>query len=491
MKRVHPEYSRRRVRPMMRRATTGASIVVLLALAGCADMSDLGPRAALRDAPSLGLVAGDATVSDVDSRWWQALGDPQLNELIERALKGNPNLQIAGGRLARAQALTAVAAAAGRPQINGSLDLTRQKFSNNFIYPPPLGGSIQESGTLQLNGSWELDFFGKNRAALDAAIGSANAAAADAQAARVLLASNVARGYVQWARLSGQLAVAQRTLAQREETFKLVRDRLSAGLDTHLELRQSEGSLPEARQQIEAVREQITLTRHALDALVSEPNVTKTFTPPELMAIKTIAIQSVIPADLLGRRADVAAARWRVEAAASDVKNAKAQFYPNINLVAFAGFQSIGFDTLLRSGSQQGGVGPAVRLPIFEGEKLRANLRGKAADLDVAIESYNAAVIDAVRDAADQVTSARSVLRQQIEQRNAQTASEAAYEIALQRYGAGLGNYLNVLAAETAVLTQRRQAVDLAARALDTQIGLARALGGGYQSPVSTAATLH
>ena len=476
----------------MARATTVVGVAALLVLAGCADMSGIGPRAALRDAPSLGLVAGEgATASDVDSHWWQAFGDPQLNDLVELALEGNPNLQIAAARLARAQALTTVAAAAGKPQLNGSLDLTRQKFSNNFIYPPPLAGSIQESGTLQLNGSWELDFFGKNRMALDAAIGSANAAAADAQAARVLLASNVARDYVQWARLSGQLAVAQRTLAQRDEIFKLVRDRVSAGLDTHLELRQSEGSLPEARQQIEAVSEQIALTRHALDALVSQPNVTQTLTPPSLTAIKKIVIQPVIPADLLGRRADVAAARWRVEAAGSNVKNAKTQFYPNINLVAFAGFQSIGFDTLLRSGSQQWGVGPAVRLPIFEGGKLRANLRGKTADLDVAIESYNAAVIDAVRDAADQVTSAQSVLRQQAEQRNAQTAAEAAYEIALKRYGAGLGNYLQVLAVETAVLTQRRQAVDLAARALNTQIGLARALGGGYQSPVTTAAALH
>ena len=143
------------------------------------------------------------------------------------------------------------------------------------------------------------------------------------------------------------------------------------------------------------------------------------------------------------------------------------------------------------SGSQQWGVGPAIRLPIFEGGKLRASLRGKTADLDAAIESYNAAVIDAVRDVADQVTSAQSVLRQQVEQRSAQSAAEGAYQIALQRYGAGLGNYLNVLAAETAVLAQRRQAVDLDARALDTQVGVARALGGGYQPPVTTAAALH
>ncbi|MEP6823984.1 MAG: efflux transporter outer membrane subunit, partial [Ramlibacter sp.] len=209
--------------------------------------------------------------------------------------------------------------------------------------------------------------------------------------------------------------------------------------------------------------------------------------PPALSAINRVAMPAAIPANLLGARADVAAARWRVEAAGYDVKNARAQFYPNINLVAFAGFSSIGLSRLVESGSQQWGVGPAIRLPIFEAGRLRANLRGKTADLDAAVESYNAAVIDAVREVADQVASGQSVTRQQVEQRQAQEAAEAAYDIAIQRYKAGLGNYLNVLTAENAVLAQRRLAVDLAARALDAQVGLMRALGGGYSADAVTA----
>jgi NodT family efflux transporter outer membrane factor (OMF) lipoprotein len=477
----------------LRRPAVVAAAAMALVLAGCADMGSVGSHARLRDADSLGLAAmrttSDASVPAVDNQWWLAFGDAQLNALIDQALEGNPTLQIANARLARAQAAIAVVEANDKPQVNGALDLTRQKFSSKYIYPPPLGGSTQETATLQLSASWELDFFGKNRSALDAALGTANAAAADADAARVLLASNVARGYFQWARLQDRLAVAKRTLAQREETLKLVRDRVSAGLDTRLELKQSEGGLPEARQQIEALNEQIALAQHALDALVAKPNATQALAPPALAGIKPMALQPAIPADLLGRRADIAAARWRVEAATGDVAYAKTLFYPNINLVAFAGFASIGFGNLLNSGSQQWGVGPAVRLPIFEGGRLRANLRGKSADRDAAIESYNATVLDAARDVADQVASAQSVVRQQAEQRDAQTAAEAAYDIAVQRYGAGLGNYLNVLTAETSVLAQRREAVDLAARALDTQVGLARALGGGWQPATETAAT--
>jgi NodT family efflux transporter outer membrane factor (OMF) lipoprotein len=190
---------------------------------------------------------------------------------------------------------------------------------------------------------------------------------------------------------------------------------------------------------------------------------------------------------LLARRADVAAARWRVEAATQDVAGARSQFYPNVNLVAFAGFSSIGLDRLLGTGSEQWGLGPALHLPLFDGGRLRANLRGKSAELDAAIESYNAVVIDAVRDVADQLSSAQAIARQQAEQHAALAASENAYDIARRRYEAGLGNFLSVLAAETAVLNQRRQGVDLTARALDTQVSLMRALGGGYRAELPTA----
>ena len=244
--------------------------------------------------------------------------------------------------------------------------------------------------------------------------------------------------------------------------------------------------MPEARQQSEALQEQAALARHALAALIGQPNVDPVLAAQPLEAVHPIPVAPVLPADLLGRRPDVAAARWRVEAAMSDVANAKTQFYPNVNLVAFAGFSSIGLDRLLQSDSQQWGVGPAVRLPLFDGGRLRANLRGRTAELDLAIESYNAAVIDAVRDVADQISSMQSIARQQDEQRAAQQAAESAYAFARQRYDGGLGNYLQVLSAETAVLGQRRLAVDLAARTLDTQVALLRALGGGYRPDAAT-----
>ncbi|HEY9024157.1 MAG TPA: TolC family protein, partial [Burkholderiaceae bacterium] len=190
--------------------------------------------------------------------------------------------------------------------------------------------------------------------------------------------------------------------------------------------------------------------------------------------------------------ADVTAARWRVEAGTHDLKAARAEFYPSVNLLAFAGFTSIGLDNLLHADSRQLGVGPAISLPIFDAGRLRANYRAKSADVDGAVETYNAAVLEALRDSADALAAVRHVDVQRAEQARALDSAEQAYDLASQRYGSGLGSYLTVLAAETNVLAQRRLDADLKARALDVQAQLARALGGGYVAadgaPVQVAA---
>ena len=456
---------------------------VVLTLSGCASSAGIASTAQTIAPISIGLdpaSAGSAVVPAVPADWWRSFGDPALTGLVERALADNPSLKLAQARLARARAAVNGAQAAEGPQVNGSLDVTRQRFSATSIYPPPLGGSIRTLGTAQIGGSWELDFFGRNRAAIDAAVGTQRAAQADVQAARNLLASKVARTYVQLGRLFAQREVAQRSLTQRDEILALIRQRVQGGLDTTVEQRQGEGALPESRQQIEALDEQIALTRHALAALtVQAPNALDTLIVP-LRSVQAVPLPAAVPADLLGRRADIAAARWRIEAATGDTKSANAQFYPNINLTAFVGLASIGLDQLIKSGSEQYGAGPAIRLPIFDSGRLRANLSVKTADLDAAIESYNGAVLDAVHDVADQIASLRGVDRQQAEQVRAQAAAESAYDLSAQRYKAGLGTYLTVLNAEATVLAQRRQSADLKARALDAQIALIRSLGGGY-----------
>ena len=171
-----------------------------------------------------------------------------------------------------------------------------------------------------------------------------------------------------------------------------------------------------------------------------------------------------------------------------DTDVARAQFYPDINLHAFVGLSSIGLGELLKADSRQLGFGPAIHLPIFDAGRLRANLRVRNAERDLAIDSYNALVRDGVREVVDQLGSLQSLARQQREQAAAQAAAESAYDLIGQRYQAGLASYLAVLNAESQLLSQRRLAVELQARVLDRQVALVRALGGGYSDAADAVA---
>lgn len=465
----------------------GLSAALLTAvLPGCADFSGITPQAKLSDATSLGLAGATHASAPLDSQWWHAFGDATLDRLEAQALQTSPSLKLAQARFAAAQAAARFTQSASGPQLAAQLNLTQQRYTANGAVPPPLAGSVRDSGTAQLALNWELDFFGKNSAALQAALGHERAAQADAQAARVLLTAQVAQTYFAWVGLSEQRSVASRALAQREETLKLVQERFDAGLDSPVDLRQAQGSLPEARLQLTMLDEQIELTRNALAALVADTNVSLALNIPKQAAISNMPFDASLNANLLGQRADIAAARWRVQAADGNVDSSRAQFYPNINLAAFAGFSSIGLDQLLQSGSQQWGVGPALSLPLFDSGRLRANLGVKTAERDAAVESYNTTVINAVHEVADQLASRQAIALQQAEQAQAAQAAQDTYAAALERYRSGLLNALQLLGAEAPVLAQRRQSVDLRTRALQNQVALARALGGGFaaQSPL-------
>jgi NodT family efflux transporter outer membrane factor (OMF) lipoprotein len=259
-----------------------------------------------------------------------------------------------------------------------------------------------------------------------------------------------------------------------------VRQRIAAGLDTVVELRQAEGLIAQSRVEIEALSEAIGRARHALAELSGQnPQALDTFAPT-LAAARARPLPQALPADLLGRRADLVAQRWRVEAALRDVDVARTQFYPNVSLTAFIGLSSLGLDRFLDAGARVYGVGPAVSLPIFDAGRLRANLSARSADVDAAVEGYNGALLHALREVADELTSLRSLELQLRAQQDATAAADSAFDLARQRYQAGLGNFLTVLTAQTNVLTQRRAATDLKARHLASEVALSRALGGGY-----------
>jgi NodT family efflux transporter outer membrane factor (OMF) lipoprotein len=464
---------------MNRTALKLTALVSALWLAGCASPGvAVAPRAVLEPA-TLGAF-GIAPAWPAE-RWWSAWGDARLEAIVDQALAGSPSLKSAEERVRLAQAAADAAGAAHKPQANLSVELTDQRFTENGLIPPPLAGATRWNNSAQIGVGWELDLFGRQRAALDAAIGQSRAAQADAQAARVLLAGNVASAYFNLARLIENRRLATESLAQREQVLALVRQRISAGLDTRVELRQAEGLIAQTQVEIEAIDEATARARHALAELAGQGPQAFDALAPTLAAVRSTELPAALPADLIGRRADLVAQRWRVDAAAKDVDAARAQFYPNVNLVAFVGLSSLGLDRFVEAGARTYGVGPALHLPLFDGGRLRAQLDAKRADADAAVDAYNGTLLRALREVADEVTSLQSLERQQRAQAEATVAADAAYDLAVQRYQAGLGNFLVVLTAQTNVLAQRRAAADLKARHLAAEVALSRALGGGYR----------
>jgi len=464
----------------------GAAFAATFLVVGCASFDGSGlPRFHLIDGNQIESAESlkKSAISPASwpvSNWWERYGDPQLSQLVTEALKDSPSLRIAEARMRQATALAGIADAARSPQVSGKLNDTRQRFSANSTVPKPLAGTWNSFNETTLNFSYEFDFWGKNQAAVDAALDRMHASEVDARAANLILTFGVVQTYFRLAQAYEQLDLAELVLKQREDLLGLTRQRVTAGIDSDVELKQAESALPSGRQQLAAWHEAIAITRNQLAALLGKgPDRGFALARPGLTHEQVVELPSSVPADLIGRRPDVVAQRWRVEAAGRDIDVAKAQFYPNISLLAFVGFQSLGLSQFLKAGSQVTGMGPAVSLPIFDGGRLRGNLGARHADYDAAVEQYNQTLVDALHDVVNQLTSIQWLVEQRDQQVLAVQTAQIAYELSMQRYRAGLGNYLQVLIAESQVHIQKKLLIDLNARALQLDANLIRALGGG------------
>ncbi|ARP86147.1 efflux transporter outer membrane subunit [Bordetella genomosp. 9] len=458
-----------------------SSLLVVIALSGCAFM-DKGPDAVPElSGQKLGL--SDQAPAWPTTQWWERYGDPQLNALVQEALANNPSMTSAQARLAQANAAVRGARAPLFPRVDANYSLTRERMSENYIYPEPLAGSVQSDTRLGLDFSYELDFWGKNRAALQSALSREQAAEADRQAARTMLSSAMVQSYLSLQNAFAQREVLKRIIAQREETLSITRQRFGAGLDTQVEVKQAESQLSQAKVELTQIETTLAQLRNQVAALAGAGPQRGQSLQPVTLTVPAGGIPAAVPLELLGHRADVAAARWRAEAARRTIDVAKAQFYPNVNLTAFIGFQALGTNNLLEAASRTASIGPAISLPIFHGGELNANLAGRRADADLAVSDYNQTVLDAVRQVADALDALRLIGRETAEQRQARESIDAAYELAVNRYKAGLGNYLTVLIAQNDVLAQARRETDLRYRAYKLDADLANALGGGYVAP--------
>jgi NodT family efflux transporter outer membrane factor (OMF) lipoprotein len=443
-----------------------------LLLAGCS-VPQAHPAVAPTAPEKLGL--GSAQAPLVATDWWRGLGDPQLDRMIDDALAGNPSLTIALARLRQAEAVLATRRADDGP--SASLDAQEQysRISGRYTIPPPYAGTTQWLGQAQANLNWTIDLFGRQAAAIEAARASARAAALDVTAARLALAGSVAQTYVELARAERQAAIARRTITTRTRLLGLIQARIRHQLASQIDAEGAQTLLAQARVALARAESQAALSRNALAALTGHGlDYPATIAPTKLAFDTALSIPATVPADLLARRPDIAAALARIDAAAKGQDVARKAFLPNINLTALAGFQAVGLGNLFTADAGTVGAGPAIHLPIFDSGRLRAGLAGAT--------DYNNRLVGAVREAADAVTRSRTIATERARQAEVTRGLAETRRLNAIRVSSGLQSQLGLIDPDIRQLEAEQADANLAADAVQARIALAVALGGGFSS---------
>lgn len=458
------------------------SCALLLALGGCAHMSDDSGALPLRDAAGAQLAHGIALAHEgwPPALWWTQYGDAQLNALIRQALKDGPSMQAANARFATARATLQVSVTDQGAKLDADASINRQRYSSNGFFPAPLGGAYFTETTPQLVASYNVDWWGKHKAAIGAAVGEVNARLAENAEAEENLVAAVAQTYyaiqADWARLDNLNQVK----SLQEQLVADKAKRIANGIATSSAERQAEIDLGATRQQATRLDTQIAHEREALRALVGGDAQALADLAPHALPQVDPALPAKLGGDLLARRPDLQAARWRVEASLDHIDSAKAAFYPDINLSAFVGNDVIAFDDLLKYPSRTVFLGGTFNLPLFDNGRLNAKLAGARSQRNEAIADYNQAVVDAVRDVAQQGLAVRGVQKLIEEQNVTSSATVALLEGVQARYKQGLADQATLLSAQLGVARQRDAELQLQAQQIQNDIALVKALGGGY-----------
>jgi len=468
-------------------------LTVATVLAGCAGTGGLHPTATPTDPASL---AAQRSLSGVkldaaawpQQGWWKVLGDAQLDKLVDEALADNPDMTLVDARVQAALAAAGAADAARKPTLNAGASAAGARVPP--ILPPLASGHFGVIRYGYLSFKWDLDLWGGKRAAWQAAVGNAQAAEVDAQAARLELSADVVQAYFDLAGAYAQRDLTSEELQRAEDFLRLTHKRVANGIDSKFSLARIQAESASDRAHLEAADNAVHAAGLMLAALLGAgPDRALSIERPALPAIPALTLPSDLPADLLGRRPDVVAARWRVEAAGKDIKVAKTKFLPNVSISSLAGLIAPSTLNLFSLTNRFYTIQPALSLPIFEGGALRANLAGKDAARDVAVAQYNQTLVHAINQVAGQVDDLQSLSAQVQDAESARASADDAYALAMKRYRAGVGNYLEALSVRQELIAVEQQLASLQTRRINAWAMLNESLGGGFQ-PAADAPSL-
>ncbi len=474
------------------------ALLALLLVAGCSLAPAYHPPAvpvpaqykeAAATEPLPGWTPGwtGATPMDARSAWWQAFGDPTLDDLETRADAASPTLAAALARYDQARAQVGVAVGSEFPEIDASGQASHNRVSahapSNSLGVPGTYNDYIVGGTL----SYDVDLWGRIRNTVKAARANAAAGNDDLASARLSLQAAVADAYVRLRGLDARADLLRRTVEAYNRAYELTRTRHEGGIANGLDVSRARSTLASALAQVSDIANQRAANEHELAALVGA--VTADFAiPPRLEPIPLPPIPASQPSTLLQRRPDIAAAERRMFAFNAQIGVARAALFPDITLGLAAGFQTTA-GALISAPTTFWSLGPAQALgPIFDGGKRRAQVRLSRAQYDEAAANYRNTVLGAFRDVEDGLAALRHLSAEEVEQRDAAASAQRTSDLALTRYRDGAADYLEVVTAQTEALTAELTLNNLETQRLRSNVALVLALGGEAQGATASAA---
>ena len=434
-------------------------------------------------APLAGLEAassGDWPAAD----WWKAYRDPTLDRLVEMALGTSPTLETAHARFESARQSVRAAGAASGVHVDANADIDRQRLSDNGLIPPQLlGFTWYNQSDLGLQATYTFDWWGKQRDAVEAAMDQAHAAQADRSAAALMLASSIADAYFGWQADQARLSLAREKVQVEERQAAIMQERIAADLEPADALSNAQLGIAAAREARAGIEGSAKLRTVTLASLLGRSVAELPPLEPKPLPAVSIGLPDHVSIDLIARRADLTASRWRVEAAERNLDAARAEFFPDVTINALLGLSSIDVGRLLEYGSRVPQASAAIHLPVFDSGRLKARYGASQAAIDAAVAGYRDTLVSAARDVAAQAASRAQISAQRAERLAQVDAAQAIAGSSAARVRQGITDVRAELAADASLIEQRDALLQIDSAAVSADIALKRALGGGYEEP--------
>ena len=417
------------------------------------------------------------------TRWWRIFHDPKLSQLIHRGLAVSGTIKAALAHVRAARAAYRLAASANGLSVAANGSIQRERASATGLIPPPFAGHFFNYGTLGLNARTDLAFWDRQHAAVKAALGDVAARQAQAALLRLVVSTEIAERYWDFALAQSRVHTAQAFYRVRARIAGLLRSRYRAGVASAIQAQNAQAALAGARMRLRAAKTQLLGTRFALAALVGRgPRFAYQLLAPPPGRLPSLDFPRRISIDLLARRPDIEVRYWEVKIAAAGREKARARYYPDVSVDGALAYQSINLGTLIDPANIAAAIGPAINLPLFGSGARRARLSRSRARFDRAVDRYNASIIAAVNQVAYALL-ALAGARQEWREAEAQARhAQRAFFLVKTRLHAGIVGTLSERRARLLLLAARQTEEESRLRVLKALVAVIKNLGGGYHA---------